>query len=91
MMSEDNMRYEKIVVREAGDLGSSTDSEPPDIHDADDHGRRMDLKTPAWDAVRANINPSDYEPKTHVATIHYDLDEWDFVIEYLVEVDRERA
>jgi len=90
-MSKDSMRYEKIVVREAGGLGSTTDSEPPDIRDESNHGWRMDLKTPAWDAVRANINPGEYEPKTHVATIHYDLDEWDFVIEYLVEVDRERA
>jgi hypothetical protein len=90
-MTEDNMTYEKIVVKEASDLGSTTDSEPPDIRDEGDHGWEIDLKTLAWDAVRENINPSDYEPKTHVATIHYDLDELDFVIEYLVEVDRERA
>ena len=91
MMSEDKTGYEKIVVREAGDLGSSTDSEPPGIRDEGDHGWGTDLKTPAWDAVREKIDPEDYEPKTHVATIHYNLDEWDFVIEYLVEVDRERA
>ena len=85
------MKYEKIVVRSAGDLAISTDSEPPDTRDEDDRDWGGDLKTPAWDAMRENINPSDYEPNTHVATIHYDLDEWDFVIEYLVEVDRERA
>ena len=91
MMGKNNMRYEKIVVRETDDLGSSTDSEPPDTRDEGDHDRGVDLKTPAWEAVRENINPSDYEPQTHVATIHYDLDKWDFVIEYLVEVSRERA
>ena len=85
------MKYEKIVVRSAGDLAISTDSEPPDTRDEDDRDWGGDLKTPAWDAMRENINPSDYESNTHVATIHYDLDEWDFVIEYLVEVDRERA
>jgi len=90
-MTDDNMRYEKIVVREAGDLDSSTDSEPPDTRGEGDRDQGVDLKTLAWDAVRENINPSDYEPQTHVATIHYDLEEWDFVIEYLVEVDRERA
>jgi len=54
-MSKDSMRYEKIVVREAGSLGSTTDSEPPDIRDESDHGQKMDLKTPAWDAVRGTV------------------------------------
>ncbi|GGK85319.1 hypothetical protein GCM10009067_41830 [Haloarcula sebkhae] len=72
-------------MKEAGYLSSTTDSEPSDIRDRGGHGWRIGLKTLVWDAVQENSNPSDYEPKTHPATIHYDLNAWDFVIEYLIE------
>jgi len=88
-MSEDATGFEEIVVRRAGDLCSTTDSEPPGIRGPQDHGWGTDLKTPAWDDVRENVDPAEYEAKTHVATVHYDLDAWEYTIEYLVEIDRE--
>ncbi|MDS0478675.1 hypothetical protein [Natrinema sp. 1APR25-10V2] len=86
---DDGTGYEEVVVRRVGDLGYTNDSEPPGIRGLGDHGWGTDLKTPAWDEVRKKIDPGDYEPKTHVATIHYDLDAWEYTIEYLVEVDRD--
>lgn len=80
---------EEVVVRRAGDLGVSPDSEPPLIRDVGDYGWGTDLKTPAWEQVREQIDPADHPAKTHVATIHYDLDAWEFVVEFLVEVERQ--
>ncbi|PGF13810.1 hypothetical protein CP556_25110 [Natrinema sp. CBA1119] len=88
-MSEDGAGFEEVVVRRAGDLGVDSESEPPTIRGPGDHGWGDDLKTPAWNEVREKIDPADYDAKTHVATIHYDLDAWEFTIEFFVEVDRE--
>lgn len=90
IMSDDATGFEEIVVRRAGDLGSSTDSEPPTIRDTGDHGWGSDLKTPAWDEIREKVDPDNHEPKTHVATVRYDLDAWEYTIEYRVEVSREQ-
>jgi hypothetical protein len=88
-MPDKKTGYEKVVVRRAGDLGTTTDSEPPAIQGVGDYGWGTDLKSPAWDKVKEKIDPDDFDPKTHVATIHYDLDAWEYTIEYLVEVERD--
>ena len=88
--NDDGTGFEEVVVRQAGDLGVTVDSEPPLIRGVKDHGWGDDLKVPAWRSVREKIDPSDHNPKTHVATIHYDLDAWEYTIEYHVEVVRDR-
>lgn len=46
------------------------------------------LKTPAFDDVRDAVDLEAHEPGTHVATIHYDLDAWEYTVEFLVETNR---
>lgn len=88
-VQDDGTGFEEVVVRRAGDLGVDSESERPTIRGPGDRGWGNDLKTPAWDEVRTMINPTEYEPKTHVATIHYDLDAWEYTVEFFVKVDRD--
>ena len=81
--------FEEVTVRRAGDLGRSHDSDLPTTRGPRDYGWGTDLKSPAWDEVKAKIDPADYDPKMHVATIHYDLDAWEYTIEYHVDVERD--
>lgn len=88
--------YEEIVVSDDGvdtdlELRTTVESEPPSIRDHGDYGWGDDLKVPAWDAVRDVIDVEAHDAGAHVATIHYDLDAWDYTIEFLVETDRDRG
>lgn len=81
--------YTEVVVAEGVDgspeFRKTIDSEPPEIRDVGDYGWGTDLKTPAWDDVRDRLDPDDGELGMHVATIHYDLDAWEYRVEYHVD------
>jgi len=81
--------YQEVVVAEgvdgAPEFRKTVDSEPPSIRDVGDWGWGTDLQTPAWDDVRERLDPTDYELGAHVATIHYDLDDWGYRVEYHVD------
>lgn len=90
-MSDDGATgYHEVVVRDAGDLGYTNDSEPPGIRGTKDHGWGTDLKTPAWSEIRdrledRGLDVEELEAGTHVATIRYDLDAWTYEIEWILE------
>lgn len=81
--------YQDIVVAEgvdeAPEFRKTVDSEPPTLSGLKARGWGTDLQTPAWDDVRERLDPADYELGTYVATIHYDLDDWSYRVEYHVD------
>ena len=81
--------YQEIVVAEGVDgspeFRKTTDSEPPTLSGLKSRGWGTDLQTPAWNDVRDRLDADDFELGTHVATIHYDLDAWEYRVEYHVE------
>ncbi|WP_339105907.1 hypothetical protein [Haloterrigena salinisoli] len=84
-MSNDGTGFEKVVVRRAGDLGVDTDPEPPEIRGPGDSGSGSDLQTPAFNEIRERVDLDEHDAKTHVATIWYDPDTWEYTVEYSVE------
>lgn len=86
--------YTEVVVAEGVDgspeFRKTVESEPPGIRDVGDYGWGNDLKTPAWEEVRDRLNPADFEVGTQVATIHYNLDAWEYHIQYHVDDGLER-
>ncbi|ADB63734.1 hypothetical protein Htur_5005 (plasmid) [Haloterrigena turkmenica DSM 5511] len=87
-MSNDGTGFEKVVVRRTGDLDVETGSEPPEIRGSGDYGYGSDLQTPAFDGIHECLDPDEHDAKTHVATIWYDLDAWEYTSEYSGEGDR---
>lgn len=79
----DGVGYVEAVVRENGNLGKTTDSEPPAIRGPEDHGCG-ELRGAAFEEIRAAIDLSNYEPHTVVATVWIDLDAWDYAVEWHV-------
>lgn len=81
--------YQEVVVAEgvdgAPEFRKTVDSEPPTLSGLKARGWGTDLQTPAWDDVRDRLDPADYELGTHVATIHYDLDAWEYRVHYHVD------
>jgi len=87
--SDRNTGSEEVVVSDDGrerELRKTVDGEPPDIRGPQDYGYGDDLKVPAWDEVRNKLGDlDDYQDGELVATIHYDLDDWSYRIEWCVE------
>ncbi len=81
--------FEKIVVSDSPDgslrIQTSADSKLPTIRNVGDQGWGDDLKMPAWGEIREYLDPADYEPGEHIATIQYDLAAWEYQIEYQVD------
>lgn len=90
--NEEAAGHHKVVIRENSrgerDLGYTTGSDPPTSRSPADYGWGTELKTPAFDDVRDVVDLEAHEPGTHVATIHYDLDAWEYTVEFLVETNR---
>jgi len=80
--------YQEVVVAEGVDgspeFRKTVESEPPTLSGLKARGWGTDLQTPAWDDVRERLDPTDYELGTHVATIHYDLNVWEYRVDYHV-------
>jgi len=87
--SDRNTGSEEVVVSDDGrerELRKTVDVDAPDIRGPEDYGYGTDLTVPAWDEVRDTLGDLDeYEDGEHVATIHYDLDDWSYWIEWHVE------
>ena len=87
--SDRNTGFEEVVVSDDGrerELRKTVEGEAPDIRGLQDYGYGTDLTVPAWDEVRDTLGDLDeYEDGQHVATIHYDLDDWSYRIEWCVE------
>ena len=87
--SDRNTGFEEVVVSDDGrgrELRKTVDGEASEIRGPRDCGYGTDLSVPAWDEVREEFGDLDkYEDGQHVATIHYDLDEWSYRIEWHVE------
>jgi len=88
-MTDEATGFEDIVVAEGVDgspeFRTTVESEPPTLSGLKARGWGTDLKTPAWDDVRDRLDPTDFELGARVATIHYDLDAWEYRVEYQVD------
>lgn len=81
--------FETIVVGESGELERGPKAELPKVETAVDAGLDDRLFIPAWEAVEKTIDTDEYEEGRHVATIHYDLIDKEYTIEYYVEIEEE--
>jgi hypothetical protein len=86
-MRDDPTGFETVVVGESGDLKRGPKTELPNIRTGVDKNLDDRLFIPAWSAVEETVDPSEYEEGEHVATIHYDLIDKEYDIEYYVEID----
>lgn len=91
MRREEAVGYERVRVRRAGDLGVDPDSQTPEARGLKYHGWGTDLKAPAWDEVRdrladRGVDVAKLAPKTHVATIEYNLYDWTYSIRWELEI-----
>lgn len=80
--------FETVIVGESGELQRS-ERELPTIITAIDKDLDDTMFLPAWAAVEAEIDPTEYEAGTHVATIHYDVRTKAYDIEYHVEIEED--
>lgn len=81
--------FETVIVK-SDELTRGPDSERPEIDTAIDAGQDDTMFIPAWDEVEEEVDPADHEEGTHVATIHYDMDEKSYNVEYYVETKSEK-
>lgn len=88
-MRDNPTGFETVVVGESGNLERGPNAELPKIRTGVDKNLDDRLFIPAWDEVKETIDPAEYEQGEHVATIHYDLIEKAYEIEYYVEVEAE--
>ena len=81
--------FYEVTVRENSlgemDVGYSTDSDPPSIRGTRDHGYGTDLSTPAFNEVRDAVDLEEHDVGEHIATIHIDLDQWVYRVEFHVD------
>lgn len=87
----DGTGYDIVTVRRRSDgskaIGISLDSDAPEIRDVGDYGWG-ELKVAGIDEIQDRVDLEKYDVGTEIATIHYDLDDWTFKLEYHVPVTR---
>lgn len=90
-MTKNEEGFHEVVVARASngrpEFRKGAGSVAPKAKPGEHFGWGSDLQQPAWNEILQNLNSEHYEIGEHVATIHYNLDSYEYDIDYHVKLN----